>query len=585
MFWVAQDDKLKLARLRWNNIFKVTVLLGAAICVPTVSYGGWKDDIGFNQLADILDGSLPIGNGVPISIVEAPELDGHFFPDISNAEFTAGDDPLGNAVNWTNGSGVVIPDPTESSNHATKLAGRYFFGNAFSLSPGANDVTVFEANDYIDNVVGVVGDEVPQTPNYVVQNHSWIGSGDTLDEELSTLRRFDYVIDNYDVTMTVGVNNNCNSGIQGDCINGSPDPNKAHPVLLSHTYNAIAVGDTNGTHSRGLSSGTYGADRYRPDIVVPRITTSEATAVVGSAATLLHDALSGTNGTRSESIRAILLAGATKEEFANYIEGADSSPNPWARTSTQPLDDVFGAGELNVFNSYLMAHGGQFQGSTGVPTQVGSHGWDYQSTITPGSDVLYDFVVPTGSSAPELSIVLAWNAEIVDTDSGSPFIPLEQPLANFDLELVDSLGNTIDESISTSYSLEHIYLTNLAPGTYTLKVSSDTARDFGLAWRMSTLFDTPSADFDGNSIVDGDDFLLWQRNFGTLLGATTSTGDADGDGDVDENDLSIFTSTYGLFSTAMLAASFAIPEPASMVLFSTGVISIYLLHRSRRKTT
>ena len=585
MTWVFQEGKRKPARLRFEGVSTCIAVFGIILGSAGVSFAGWKDDIGFNQLADVLNSNLPLGDGVSVSLVEAPDTNGDFFPDTSDAEFTAGGDPFGSAVNWINGSGVGIPDPADSSNHATRLAGRYFFGNFFSLAPGANDVTVFEANDYIDNVLGVAGDAVPQTPGYVVQNHSWVGSGDTLDEELSTLRRFDYVIENYDVTMTVGLNNNCNSGVQGDCVNGSPDPNKSHPVLLSHTYNAIAVGDTNGTHSRGLSSGIYGADRYRPDIVVPRITTSEATAVVGSAAALLHDALSGTNGTRSEPIRAILLAGATKDEFANYIEGASGTLNPWARTATHPLDDVFGAGELNVFNSYLMTLGGQYQGSTGTPTSVGSHGWDYQPTITPGSDILYDFVVPQGSRAPELSIVLAWNVEVIDTDPDSLFLPEDQPLANFDLEFVDSFGNTIDESISTSYSLEHIYLTDLAPGTYTLKVSSDVARDYGLAWRMSTLFDTPSADFDGNSIVDGTDFLIWQENFGTLLGASTSMGDADGDGDVDENDFAVFTSTYGVINTAMLAASIAIPEPTSLALFSTGVISLHLLHRSRRKAT
>ena len=58
------------------------------------------------------------------------------------------------------------------------------------------------------------------------------------------------------------------------------------------------------------------------------------------------------------------MAGATKQEFANWTDPAttEPTPNPWNRTPTQPLDDMFGAGELNVYNSYLIQLGGQHAG-------------------------------------------------------------------------------------------------------------------------------------------------------------------------------------------------------------------------------
>ena len=53
-----------------------------------------------------------------------------------------------------------------------------------------------------------------------------------------------------------------------------------------------------------------------------------------------------------------------------------------------------------------------------------------------------------------------------------------------------------------------------------------------------------AADFSGDDIVDGTDFLLWQRQVGTP-NATKANGDADGDKDVDSIDLSILKSTFG----------------------------------------
>jgi CSLREA domain-containing protein len=51
----------------------------------------------------------------------------------------------------------------------------------------------------------------------------------------------------------------------------------------------------------------------------------------------------------------------------------------------------------------------------------------------------------------------------------------------------------------------------------------------------------PSADFDADGDVDGNDFLLWQRGLGKLApDATKSDGDADNDQDVDALDLAIW---------------------------------------------
>ncbi|NOY28873.1 MAG: PEP-CTERM sorting domain-containing protein [Planctomycetes bacterium] len=532
--------------------------------------GDWKDHIGYTQLVGVLGSATPNGNGVPISLVEAGGATPIYFPNTADSDFGAASDPSGTAVVFTDGSGG---QSNGSSSHATSMA-KNFFGNTSSIAPAANAVTVYDAGGFISNVLRAPNGGTPLPQNFRVQNHSWIGSfaADAnnpttaeLNNDRRALRRYDYLIDTYEITALVGLNNNTAS----------------LPRLLGQGYNSIAVGRTDGVHSSGLTNLVdYGVGRSKPDLVVPRTTTSAATASASSAATLLHSAVlaGGEDAAKSETMKAILLAGATKEEFPS-----------WSRTTTQPLDDTFGAGELNVYNSYLMIEGGQTVGSTdatgAMVETVSSSGWDYQ-TVNPGGDLFYNFEVPVGSTAEELSILLAWNVEVTDISPGPAFTGSES-LANLDLALYDSsagfLDTLVDTSTSTVDNVEHIYQTGLGPGTYTLRVSgapsNPTERDFGLAWRLNTLFDTPSADFDEDGDVDGFDFLTWQRGFNTLLGAPHAIGDANGDGDVDSADAAIFGATFGP-APPPLALSSAVPEPTALAMLIAGML--WLPTRRRR---
>lgn len=523
----------------------------------TFASGDWKDDIGYTDLVGVLGSSIPTGFGVPISQVEAGGSSAIYFPNVNDSEFSFAGDPFGLSVVFTDGSGG---QSNRTSSHATGQAFN-IYGNTFSIAPAVTDVTIYSANGFISDVLNAPSGGDPIAQDFRVQNHSWIGSFAVdannpttaeLNADRNTLRRLDYVIDTNEVTAVVGLNNGT----------------APLPRLLSQSYNAIAVGRSDGIHSSGLTNLVdYGVGRSKPDLVVPRTTTSTATSSTSSAATLLHSAVAGSDAGKSETMKAILLAGATKAEFPS-----------WSRTTTQPLDDTFGAGELNVYNSYLMTLGGQTAGSTDATGTLvetaDSYGWDYQ-TVTPGNDLFYyNFEVPPGSTAGELSIILAWNVEVTDTNPGSIFSGSES-LADLNLELYDStpgfLDTRLDKSLSTVDNVEHIYQQGLGPGTYTLKVSGASARDFGLAWRLNTLFDVASADFDEDGDVDGSDFLAWQRGSGTLLGASHALGDADGDGDVDAADAAILSANFGtLLPPPALASS--VPEPATWALLFFGAL-------------
>jgi hypothetical protein len=538
-----------------------TVLAVGAACAsaPALAIEAWQSAIGYQKLIDVLGPNVPVGAGIAISQVEASEdnnTNTKYMPVSSNGEFLASNDPLGQAVQFTDASGTA---GTMTSGHATGV-GQFIYGNGVGLAKAANAVTVYEANHWMGSVLNYNGNQLPLAQPYKVQNHSWIGTfgAGNQTSDLSVLRRYDYVIETGDMTAVVGANNN----------NGTPtDPALAHPNMLVHSYNVIVAGRSDSKHSRGVTNAIYGPGRFRPDMVSAAPSTSVATAQISSAAAVLRGVVAGTDADRSETMKAILMAGATKGEFANFVDPATGLVNAWNHTSTRPLDDLFGAGELNVFNSYLMTVGGQHAGSTDPPATVAkSYGWDYQNRKADSTvdDVYYNFQIPAGSTATELSIMLAWNAKITDTDSGGSFVPVES-LQNLDVRLFDStasfLGEVLDQSVSTVDNVEHIYRTSLAPGLYTLQVSGAAGWDYGLAWRMATLFDQQNADFDGDGFVTGTDLLVWQRNLGTLVGADHAQGDADGDGDVDRDDLAVYTAT--VTPASVLAGSSGAAGPAS----------------------
>jgi hypothetical protein len=66
-----------------------------------------------------------------------------------------------------------------------------------------------------------------------------------------------------------------------------------------------------------------------------------------------------------------------------------------------------------------------------------------------------------------------------------------------------------------------------------------------------------NADFNGDTIVSGGDYLVWRKNAGLANGAAQSQGDANGDGAVDNADYGIWRSQFGTPASAGSGASAA----------------------------
>jgi hypothetical protein len=86
-----------------------------------------------------------------------------------------------------------------------------------------------------------------------------------------------------------------------------------------------------------------------------------------------------------------------------------------------------------------------------------------------------------------------------------------------------------------------------------------------------------SADFDGDNDVDGDDFLIWQRNFGT--GTFFNQGDANNSGTVDDADLAIWEAQYAGGGPPIIA----LPEPSFGAMLLS--LAALLAARGRRLET
>ena len=165
------------------------------------------------------------------------------------------------------------------------------------------------------------------------------------------------------------------------------------------------------------------------------------------------------------TLKALLLNGAIK-------------PSGWTNSSSAPLHPRYGAGVLNVFNSYEQLAGGKWSYivATSVPTNnphpptgdigtIGAlSGWDFNtnssSTNFDGVNHYYFNVTNNLSGATfTATTTLVWNRHRNKTN-----------INNLDLFLYDANSNLVACSTSLVDNVEHIYLTNLAQGRYDLQV-------------------------------------------------------------------------------------------------------------------
>ena len=207
--------------------------------------------------------------------------------------------------------------------------------------------------------------------------------------------------------------------------------------------------------------------RCKPDLTAPASATSFSTPQVsGAAAVLMQAALRGDGGSDTNAafdlrtIKALLLNGAVK-------------PANWTNSNSSPLDARYGAGVLNVFNSYKQLAGGKnnpsatdliLTGAVHTPFAVtnvvaANSGWNLQSiSSTATNDAVnhYFFNATNGFVAA----TLVWNRQHGETN-----------INDLDLFLYDcASSNLVACSTSRVDNVEHIFVPSITTGTYDLQV-------------------------------------------------------------------------------------------------------------------
>ena len=252
------------------------------------------------------------------------------------------------------------------------------------------------------------------------------------------------------------------------------------PELLAPAYNGLAVGKHSGNNSGGYTTVEV-SGRCKPDLVAVGGTTSSSTGVVtGAVACLLEyaDSLDEPNrdaAARPEVIKAALLAGAVRGEN-------------WKPEEGKPLDQHFGAGELNLDHSLLCLLAGR-----ATPGKLQRRAAWALEQAREGETHRYSLTVKQPMGA--FGIALTWHRRI----DGRTYVNREKKtarwidsprLTDFDLRLIDlDTGETLAESASAIDNVELIHLPATEPGRYAIEVERvgrgiDPEWQYGLAYLL-----------------------------------------------------------------------------------------------------
>jgi acetyl esterase/lipase len=137
-------------------------------------------------------------------------------------------------------------------------------------------------------------------------------------------------------------------------------------------------------------------------------------------------------------------------------------------------------------------------------------------------------------------------------------VPLKQ---SFRLETALSVQN-IDHVMRVVVGAGHGF------GTQTATINAEA-----IAFLSEQLFQ-PVGDFDRNGAVNGRDFLLWQRQFGSIANPRGSGADGNHDGLVNEADLALWHEHYGEGSDSISALQLPEPSATVLLLFATGGLAL-----------
>jgi hypothetical protein len=430
---------------------KGLILLLMLLWVLEVKAATTLDTIGVTLLRQV-DATLT-GNGISLAQAEARENTNTPVP------FEVNPVVAGEAANLftyisSNGTANVFPNSVGGeSGHADNVA-LNLYGSSKGVAPQLAHIDNYDGDYFFNSLIGAL---FPPAIADSIVNQSFV----FLNLAPATQARVDQDYDNYAVAHnTLFVSGAGNGGA----------------VMSPATcFNGIAVGAYGG----GSSVGPTADNRSKPDITAPADASSFSTPYVSGSAAVLLQAATRSDGGSSVSaaidrrtLKALLLNGAVK-------------PADWTNGPTAPLDARYGAGIVNLFNSWEQLRGGQHSfiettsPPTGSPHPPGTSpnnepalvGWDFNTISNPDSFLGYSDEVnhyyfnlsPNLGPRFTLTATLVWERQ-----------PRKTVVNDLNLFLYNvNDGSLVAASTSTVDNVEHLFLTALPAGRYDLQVEKN----------------------------------------------------------------------------------------------------------------
>jgi len=455
---------------------KFTLIFIFAVFIGTAARAQFLDQIGLTTLRAVtanLDGA-GIRVAQPEAVAPAFEVSpaavgqpASLFTYISAA---------GTATNFPNGVGV-------ESGHADGVGGN-FYGVPNGVATNAAHVDNYDAGYFYNDIIASA---FPANINDPVVNQSFIFSQtDNSHYPVATEQSIDSNYDDYaDQYKTLFISGAGNGG-----------PTNQSRIYPSATcYNGIGVAAYGGSSCTGP---TLDNGRAKPDITAPADVTSFSTPqVAGAAAVLMQAGLRGDGGNDTNSaadirtVKALLLNGAIK-------------PTDWTNHFPSPLDARYGAGVLNVFNSYEQLAGGKHGYIASTTVAAGGAHPPNGATGTVGVLSGWDFNTNTSSSIPSAQDgVKHYYFNITNSINNAAFTATatlvwnrhqnQTGINNLDLYLYDTASsNLVMCSTSLVDNVEHVFVPRLSQGRYDLQVLLNASginpvsnsEPYALAWEF-----------------------------------------------------------------------------------------------------
>ena len=256
---------------------------------------------------------------------------------------------------------------------------------------------------------------------------------------------------------------------------------------------------------------------------------------------VFRNGLNGYSGTRDKEIRSSGGDGFNGQNISISVDGDDGSPGLQPNQGLIAFDDLFGTGanqlQLDVEIERAVLTLEVFNAGSGFTVHELLINWSENSTWQGFGG---------GVQANDAEAVSTAVATFGSNSSSSSV-----DFGTLEIDVTETLRSYLDGSL-TNHGWALLPFSN---GTNGVDFFTSEFEDISLRPSLQIFLEKPPGDFDRDNDVDGEDFLVWQRD-----GSPNSHSAAD---------LAVWEENYGLTDISFhIAPSLSVPEPSSVLLLA-----------------